>query len=312
MGSFYVIPLLMLKIDHIIDALEKNPKPIVAIVGPTCTGKTDLAIELGKKLGIEIINCDSRLIFDEMNIGTAKPKADELSAVKHHLVNIKKPNETYSAGEYRDDFDKVMTSIAFDASNPKPQVIVVGGTGLYVKSALDNLDMPSVGRDENLRAELIEKDLPELLQILEELDSDAHRDVEIKNKIRVIRAIEIVKLSGKPLAENRSMAATNRYETAYFALNFQRRATLYDLIDERVIRMLNTGLVHEVEALVNKYGVTDTLLGTIGYKEVIGYLNEEYSLSHARRLIQKKTRHYAKRQMTWFRKIPELQWLYRD
>lgn len=302
----------MNKADYIIDSLEKKPRPVIAIVGPTCTGKTDLAIELGQKLGIEIINTDSRLIFDEMNIGTAKPSAEELAAVKHHLVNIKKPNEKYSAGEYREDFDKVMASLNFDPNNNKPQVIVVGGTGLYVRSALDNLEMPSVSRDEELRAELNEKSLEDLMVMLNELDPEAHKDVDTKNKVRVIRAIEIVKLSGKPLSENRSRASSNRYDTAYYALNFHRRRSLYDLIDKRVIVMIRRGLVHEVEALVEKYGVTETMLGTIGYKEIIGYLKKEYSLSQARRMIQKKTRVYAKKQMTWFNQNREIEWLYWD
>lgn len=302
----------MTKVDYIIHSLEKNPRPVIAIVGPTCTGKTDLAIELGQKLGIEIINVDSRLIFDEMNIGTAKPSAAELDAVKHHLVNIKKPNETYSAGQYREDFDKVMDSLNFDPNNSKPQVIVVGGTGLYVRSALDNLEMPSISRDEELRAELNERKLEDLLVMLAELDPEAHKDIDVKNKVRVIRAIEIVKHSGKPLGENRSKTSTNRYDTAYYALNFHRRRSLYDLIDKRVIKMINRGLVHEVEALVEKYGVTDTLLGTIGYKEIIGYLKKEYSLSQARRMIQKKTRLYAKRQMTWFNQNRAIEWLYLD
>ena len=302
----------MSKLDYILETLDKKPQPVVAIVGPTCTGKTDIAIELGQALGIEIINCDSRLIFQEMNIGTAKPSAEEMEAVKHHLVNIKRPDESYSAGQYREDFDRVMTELNFNPENPKPQVIVVGGTGLYVRSALDNLDMPAVGRDEGLRAELNQKELPELLKMLEDLDPEAHKDVDIHNKVRVVRAIEIVKLSGKPLSENRSRTVTNRYDTAYFAPNFHRRRSLYDLIDKRVVRMINRGLVHEVEALVNKYGITDTMMGTIGYKEIIGYLKKEYSLSQARRMIQKKTRLYAKKQMTWFNQNRAIDWLYHD
>jgi tRNA dimethylallyltransferase len=298
--------------QYILNYLETNPHPVVAIVGPTCTGKTDLAIDLAKKLDLEIINCDSRLIFSEMNIGTAKPSEAELNLVKHHLVNIKMPNQTYSAGEYRQDFDKVIKAINFDNNSKKPQVLVVGGTGLYVRAALDNLEMPTISRDHELRAELNKLELNELQNILDDLDSTARFEIDIKNKVRIIRAIEIVKLSGKPLKESRSKASSNRYNTAYFGLNFQKRRKLYDLIDSRVVRMINKGLVHEVEALVNNYGITETLLGTIGYKEIIGYLNQEYSLSQARRMIQKKTRLYAKRQMTWFNQNPQLKWLYND
>jgi tRNA dimethylallyltransferase len=298
--------------EYILESLNINPQPVIAIVGPTCTGKTDLAIKLAQKLQIEIINCDSRLIFSEMNIGTAKPSEEELSTVKHHLVNIKKPNETYSAGEYRDDFDKVMRLIKFDPNRNEPQVLVVGGTGLYIRAALDNLEMPNISNDEQLRAELNALELNELLKLLDSLDPEAQHDIDTKNKVRVIRAIEIIKLSGKTLKENRSKSSCNRYNTSYFGLNFHKRPTLYHLIDERVISMLSRGLVHEVETLLNKYGITKTLLGTIGYKEIIGHLNQEFSLSQAISMIQKKTRLYAKRQMTWFNQNPELKWLYND
>lgn len=292
-------------LSHILEDLRQRPRNIITIAGPTCTGKTDLSIALAQELKLPIINADSRLIFDEMNIGTAKPSQEELEAVEHHLVNIKKPNEQYSAGAYREDFDRVLEHIGGRA-------IVVGGTGLYLRSALENLDMPEVGRDHALREELNQMNLDDLVSMLDGLDNQARFDVDIKNKVRLVRAIEIVKLSGKPLSENRSKNKENRYDVAFYGLNFQRRRTLYDLINARVIRMINKGLVHEVEALVNQYGVTDTLLGTIGYKEIIGYLERQYSLSEARRMIQKKTRVYAKRQMTWFRQNREIRWLYHD
>ncbi|MDD9898220.1 MAG: tRNA (adenosine(37)-N6)-dimethylallyltransferase MiaA [Candidatus Melainabacteria bacterium] len=292
-------------LKHILEDLQRQPRDIITIAGPTCTGKTDLSIALAQELKLPIINADSRLIFQKMNIGTAKPSQEELETVEHHMVNIKEPSEQYSAGAYREDFDQVLQQLAGKA-------IVVGGTGLYLRSALENLDMPDIGRDDSLRQELNQLELDELLSMLDELDPEARNDVDIKNKVRLVRAIEIVKLSGKPLSENRSKNKENRYDVVFYGLNFQRRRTLYDLINARVVRMINKGLVHEVEALIEEYGVTDTLLGTIGYKEIIGYLERQYSLSEARRMIQKKTRVYAKRQMTWFKQNREIQWLYHD
>ncbi len=290
-------------LDYVLKDLESNPRELIAIVGPTCTGKTDLSIALAKELNLPVINADSRLIYQEMNIGTAKPTDDELKQVPHHLVNIRKPNETYSAGDYRRDFDAVISGF------PEKRAIVVGGTGLYLRSALENLEMPAISRNDSLRQILETKNLGELVDQLDELDSQARNEVDIKNKIRVIRAIEILKASGKPLSESRSKASTNRYQVNYYGLNFHNRQALYDLIDLRVTKMMDAGLLQEVEALVANYGVTQTLLATIGYKEMISYINGETSLDSAIDLIRKRTRNYAKRQITWFKnlfeKLPE-------
>lgn len=286
---------------------NSNPE-LIAIVGPTCTGKSDLAIEIAKEFSLPIINCDSRLIFQEMNIGTAKPSQKELEEVEHHLVNIKIPDKSYSAGDYRSDFDKVFSKLKANEFGTK--AVVVGGTGLYIRSALDNLNMPEVSRDEELRARLNQSSLEDLQKMILDLDPNAHKDLEMRNKIRIIRAIEIVTSSGKPLAQSRSKETTNRYKTLYYGLNFSSRKKLYDLIDNRVIKMLQRGLVHEVEALVKKYGESEVLQSTIGYREILPYLRGEYSLSDGRRLIQKRTRIYAKRQMTWFRQNPDIKWFY--
>ncbi len=299
-------------LEYILNDVRKNhcksSCELIAIVGPTCTGKTDLSIALAQELKIPIINADSRLIYGEMNIGTAKPSQQELELVPHYLVNIRKPNESYSAGDYRKDFDKVISTL-----NPgSNKAIVVGGTGLYLRSALDNLEMPNINRDEGLRNELKHKSLEELVAILHKLDSVAHQQLDIQNKIRIIRAIEIIKHSGKPLLDNRSKSSENRYNTAFYGLNFRNRDTLYGLINTRVVRMIDQGLVAEVESLLKQYGATATMLATIGYKEIIAYVQEEYSLDEAIALIQQRTRNYAKRQLTWFRSNSTVQWLYHD
>lgn len=294
-------------LEYILKDITQNPKEFIAIVGPTCTGKTDLSLALAQELQVPIINADSRLIYAEMNIGTAKPTQHELNLATHYLVNIRKPNESYSAGDYRRDFDQIISKL-----EQMPKAIVVGGTGLYLRSALENLEMPTINRDEVLREELKSKSLEELVSTLNQLDPNAHELIDIQNKIRIIRAIEIIQHSGKALLDNRSKTSENRYSTAFYGLNFHNRETLYDLINTRVIRMIEQGLIPEVESLIKQYGVTTTMLATIGYKEIIAYQQDQYSLADAIALIQQRTRNYAKRQLTWFRANQEIQWLYHD
>jgi tRNA dimethylallyltransferase len=295
--------------DSILNYIDTSPKKLITIVGPTCTGKTDIAIELAEKFKTEIINADSRLIFKEMNIGTAKPSFNELERVRHHLVNLKSITEAYSAGDYQKDFDSVVENIR--KLDPERKIIVVGGTGLYIKAALENLEMPAVNINQALRDELNQKSLDELLLMLKENDSNALALIDIQNKIRVIRALELVISTGKPLSELRTKSPKPRYDSLYLGLDFKQREDLYNLINERVLRMMECGLVDEVKALIGKYGRVKTIDSTIGYREVADYLSGLISLDEAVSQIQLRTRRYAKRQMTWFRANPEIQWFYR-
>jgi tRNA dimethylallyltransferase len=293
----------------ILNYIDTSPKKLITIVGPTCTGKTDIAIELAEKFNTEIINADSRLVFKEMDIGTAKPSFDELERVKHHLVNLKSITEPYSAGDYQKDFDSVVENIW--KLDPEKKIIVVGGTGLYIKAALENLEMPAVNINQALRDELNQKSLDELLLMLRANDSNALALIDVQNKVRVIRALELVISTGKPLRELRTKSREARYDSLYIGLDFNRREDLYDLINARVLGMMERGLVEEVKALINKYGRVKTIDSTIGYREVADYLSGLISLDEAVSEIQLRTRRYAKRQMTWFRANPEIQWFYR-
>lgn len=295
--------------DSILNYIDTSSKKLITIVGPTCTGKTDIAIELAGKFKTEIINADSRLIFKEMDIGTAKPSSDELSKVRHHLLNLKSMTEAYSAGDYQKDFDNVVKNI-WNLDLEK-KIIVVGGTGLYIKAALENLKMPAVNTNQALRDELNQKSLDELLLMLQEKDSGALALIDIQNKVRVIRALELVIKTGKPLSELRTKSQEPRYDSLYVGLDFKRREDLYDLINARVLRMITCGLVDEVKALINKYGRVKAIDSTIGYREVADYLSGILSLDEAINQIQLRTRRYAKRQMTWFRANPEIRWFYR-
>jgi tRNA dimethylallyltransferase len=296
-------------IDQAKEILQFSPAEFAVIVGPTCTGKTALAIELAEFFQVPIINADSRLIFQEMNIGTAKPSDLELNLVPHYLVNIKKPNETYSAGEFQKDFDQVANSLPNRLNQPK--AIIVGGTGLYIKSALESLLMPSISPDPDLRAKFADYDLPNLQKHLQDLDPDAQNHIDIQNKIRIIRAIEIITYSGQPLKQSRQLATEPRYQVAYIGLNFADRAYLYSLIDTRVLAMFDQGLLAEVQTLLDKYGPSQTLKSTIGYKEVLEHLSGKLSIDEAISLIQKNTRNYAKRQMTWFKANSSIKWFYK-
>jgi tRNA dimethylallyltransferase len=295
--------------DSILNYIDTSPKKLITIVGPTCTGKTDIAIELAEKFKTEIINADSRLIFKEMDIGTAKPSADELKRVEHHLVDLKSITEAYSAGDYQKDFDNVVKNIW--KLDPEKKIIVVGGTGLYIKAALENLEMPAVNTNQALRDELNQKSLDELLLMLRENDTEASSLIDIQNKVRVIRALELVISTGQPLSELRTKSREARYDSLYIGLDFKQREDLYSLINKRVLRMMACGLVDEVKALMNKYGRVKTIDSTIGYREVADCLSGLISLDEAVSEIQLRTRRYAKRQMTWFRANPEIQWFYR-
>jgi tRNA dimethylallyltransferase len=295
--------------NQAIEIIQAYPAEFVVIAGPTCSGKTAIALDLAQHFRVPIINADSRLIFQEMNIGTAKPSFTELSRVKHFLVDIKKPNETYSAAEFQQDFD--LTAVALFSQPSVPKAIVVGGTGLYIKSALENLLIPKLSQDPQLRKVLSEQTLEELLNQLNKIDSSAGDLIDKKNKIRVIRAIEIITLTGQKLSEARLISPNPRYNAIYIGLNFKDRGHLYSLIDARVLDMIDQGLILEVQTLLDKYGPSQTLKATIGYKEVLEHLYGKLSLDETIRLIQKNSRNYAKRQITWFKANQKINWIYK-
>ncbi len=303
-------------LTNMLNLVKQQPAELIAIVGPTASGKTDLTLALAEKLGLEIINADSRVIYKDMNIGTAKPSLEELSRAKHHLVDIKSPVERYSAAEYQRDFDQVILS---EAKNPhaatKPRAIVVGGTGLYLRAALEDLDLPGIASDPELRAQIKSKfetqGLNALVNELLEMDPQASGLVDLQNHVRVMRALESVILSGKSLAQLRRKLDKHRYDVLYLGLNYSDRSSLYAGIDSRVHKMIEVGLVEEVHDLLTKYGATETLNSTIGYAEIIEHLNGDINLDQAIAKIQQATRNYAKRQITWFNSNKRINWLYR-
>ena len=284
---------------------------VLAIVGSTASGKTAVSVELAKKIGGEIVSADSRLIYRDFDIGTAKPTAEERCGIPHYMIDIIPPERLYSAGDYKKDASEAVEKIISKGKIP----IVVGGTGFYVRSLLGGLDIPDVPADENFRAEM-DKFVEDygrqaLYDKLAAIDKTTADKLHYNDNVRVTRALEIFHATGKTMSEISSISKPP-YEVFYAGLNALDRAYLYDRANRRVDKMIDSGLVDEVHRLVQKYGRTLPILKTLGYKEICEYFDGKISLDEAVELIKKHTRNYAKRQLTWFRANPEIHWYYID
>lgn len=275
---------------------------VIAVVGATASGKTSYAIELAKKINGEIISADSRLVYKGMDIGTAKPTIDEMQEIPHYMIDVVEPEYNYSVGLYVKEAKKYITDIISRGKVP----IVVGGTGLYFRVLLENYDLPDVKPDYELRKELSSYSYEELLEILTKLDEKAANSVEKNDKKKLIRYIEIIKLAGKPLDLVRGVKE-KEFNVEWVGLNFPREI-LYDRINKRVDLMIEQGLIDETKKLLQKHGRISNITDTIGYREVLSYLDGELSLDEAKDKLKQNTRNYAKRQLTWFRKNEQINW----
>ncbi len=275
---------------------------VIAVVGATASGKTSYAIELAKKINGEIISADSRLVYKGMDIGTAKPTIDEMQEIPHYMIDVVEPEYNYSVGLYVKEAKKHITDIISRGKVP----IVVGGTGLYFRVLLENYDLPDVKPDYELRKELSSYSYEELLEMLTKLDEKAANSVEKKDKKKLIRYIEIIKLAGKPLDLVRGVKE-KEFNVEWVGLNFPREI-LYDRINKRVDLMIEQGLIDETKKLLQKHGRISNITDTIGYREVLSYLDGELSLDEAKDKLKQNTRNYAKRQLTWFRKNEQINW----
>ncbi|UJH91198.1 tRNA (adenosine(37)-N6)-dimethylallyltransferase MiaA [Antarcticibacterium sp. 1MA-6-2] len=280
-------------------------KNLVAIVGPTAIGKTSLSIALARAFHTEIISADSRQFYKEMNIGTAAPTAEELQAAPHHFIHNISIQDEYSVGDYeRDALQKIE-----DLFQKSPILILVGGSGLYVKSLLEGLDnFPEVDPliRKQLNQQLNEQGLSPLKEKLNQLDPFYFSRVDIENPHRVIRALEICLGTGKPYSSFLEGAKQTRDFNAIKIGLTAPREIIYDRINMRVDLMMEQGLLEEAEHL---YPLKElNALNTVGYKELFKYIEGDYSLEEAIAEIKKNTRRFAKRQLTWFRKEKDITW----
>ena len=288
----------------------------LALTGPTASGKTALSISLARELGCEIISCDSMQIYRGMNIGTAKATEEEQSFVPHHLIDLISPLESFSAEDYREAAVRAARDIAARGKIP----LFVGGTGLYIDTVMRGVSEAPPSSEE-YRKKLLdnaktEEDVQALWDRLYEVDPEAADAIHKNNVKRVVRALEIYDLSGKPKSyfDKLSLSASSEVRVKMITLDFHNRESLYKRVDERVDAMTSQGLVEEVKDLYEKGLLKSggTATAAIGYKEIIGYLEGRSTLPEAIELIKLSTRRYAKRQLTWFRHEKDAIRLYSD
>ena len=273
--------------------MQKNLNGIV-IAGATGVGKTDLSIKLAKKINAVIISADASQIYKELDIGTAKITFSEMQGIKHYMLDVVSPDKDYSVG----DFEKAVNEIL---KKNKKNVIITGGTGLYIRSITDGFsDLPS--KDEKIRTELEKKNLEELREILKKLDKKSYEEIDLCNKLRLVRAIEVCLLTGKKFSELRIQNKKNNDYKFLKIFLTRNRDELYDRINRRVEIMMEKGLVNEAKQIYDKYKDSLYKISSIGYKELFSYFEKKISLEEAIEEIKKESRRYAKRQLTWFRK----------
>ena len=284
--------------------MKNLKKKVVAVVGPTASGKTAYAINLAKKINGEIISADSRLVYKGFDILCAKPTIKEQEGIKHYLMDIVEPEVDFSVANYCDEAKKVIDEIISKGKTP----IVAGGTGLYFRILLEDFDMPRVAPDYDLRAELELKDTKELHKMLMELDEKSAQKIHFNNKVKIIRAIEVCKSTGKPMSQVAGKREAE-FDVEWIGLNFEDREKLYDRINLRVDKMIEQGGIEETKSLLEKHGRVSNFVNTIGYREVLAYLDGEMTLDEAVEELKKNSRHYAKRQLSWFRQNEKINWV---
>ena len=278
-----------------------KPK-VIAIVGPTASGKTAMSIKLAKRINGEIVSADSRLVYKGFDIASAKPTLEEREGIPHYLIDIVEPEFDYSVGNYYDDAKNAIYKILSKGKTP----IIVGGTGLYFRILLENYNLPRVEANYELRAELDKRDKEDLLEELKQLDKITYERLYDSNKRRIVRALEVIKLLNKPISEI-DIEKEPEFNVEWKIPQMESREWLYDRINKRVDIMVEQGLIDETKYLLKKHGRIKNFVCTIGYQEILTYLDGEATLDEALGKLKQHSRNYAKRQLTWFRKNPELE-----
>ena len=282
---------------------------LICIAGPTASGKTALSIALAKELDAEIVSCDSMQVYKRMDIGTAKPTIEEMDGVPHHMLSVAEPDEDFSVSRYC----AMASPIIDDILARGKTAIIAGGTGLYMDSLIKGNDFapfPSTGMREMLEAKPIE----EVYAQLQAVDPEAAARLHLSDKKRIIRAMEVYLETGETITAHnlRTQAIAPKYHPVWFALEDENRADLYNRIDRRVEIMLEMGLIEEIRQLLDSgIPANCTAMQAIGYKEFVAALDGRCSIAEAAAQVQQASRHYAKRQLTWFRRNPAIHWLRR-
>lgn len=286
-------------------------KPFVVLAGPTAVGKTELSISLAKKLDAEIISADSMQVYRQMNIGSAKITREEMQGIPHHLIDVLDPDEEFHVVRFQEMAKKAMEEIYARGRLP----LLVGGTGFYIQALLYDIDFQDAGENEEIRSSLLkearEKGNQVLHDRLRQVDEASALAIHPNNVKRVIRALEFYLTTGRQISRHNAEQKKRQspYDFRYIVLH-ARREELYRRIDLRVDRMVEAGLVEEVRALRDQ-GYTKEMVSMqgLGYKEILDYLEGNSSLSEAVYRIKRDTRHFAKRQLTWFRREPDVIWV---
>lgn len=280
---------------------------IICVVGATASGKTDLAVKLAKAVDGEIISADSMQVYKNMPIATAVATKEEQDGVVHHLVEFLDADQTFSVADFVERAKVLIDEITARGRVP----IVAGGTGLFVDSLVKNISFSEVGSNAEIRNELAEKSNEELYERLLKLDANAAEDIHPNNRKRVIRALELC-MSGTSKTEQNenSMLIDSPYDALYIGIGYKDRQKLYDRINKRVDLMLEAGLENEARQMLGKQGLTARQ--AIGHKELQPYIDGKITLDEATENLKRETRRYAKRQLTWFRRNENINWLYAD
>ena len=287
---------------------------IICIAGPTASGKTALAVALAKELDAEVISCDSMQIYRGMDIGTAKPTQEEMEGVAHHMLDVADPSEDFSVSRYCEMADPILQDILRRGKT----AIIASGTGLYMDALIRGNSFapyPSTGMREKLEAQADEIGMEAMLENLRQIDPDAAAKLHTADRKRIIRALEVYHETGMTITEHNRMTQQipPKYNPVWFGLEDADRAELYNRIDRRVDMMLEAGLAEEIQNLLAT-GINPrcTAMQAIGYKEFVAAFQGEGTLEEAVASVKQASRHYAKRQLTWFRRNPNMHWLRRQ
>ena len=286
---------------------------IICIAGPTASGKTALAVELAKITGGEVVSCDSMQVYKRMDIGTAKPTREEMQGIPHHMLDVCEPDEDFSVSRYCE----MASPIVDDILRRGKTAIIAGGTGLYMDALIKGNDFapyPSTGRRQELEALADAQGIETVMAQLRAVDPDSANRLHLSDRKRIIRAMEVYLETGETITAHnlRTQAIPPRYNPLWFGLEDENRQDLYDRIDRRVDIMLQMGLVDEIKSLLHS-GIPPkcTAMQAIGYKEFVAALEGRCTIEEAADEVRKGSRHYAKRQLTWFRRNPMMVWLRR-